>query len=179
MFTLAFTRRYSMSHRLLSIYNSPCGVPHGHNEYVTVHLQPRHPAPLDGQSNMVTPFHAAKKRWHAWIDERVDHSLQLSHQDPLLPYFREQEPEQLDRILVTPGDPSTEALAACFMAKINAFLLDQGADLECTELRIEETPTNTVIFDGEPMAVLTSDGFPEPAWWQRPDDSINDINPSF
>jgi len=175
MFTLAFTRRYSMSHRLLSLQSGKCGIPHGHNEYVTVRLAARAPGPLDGEANMVTPFHAAKRRWHAWIDEAVDHTLQLSARDPLLTYFREQEPEQLHRILVTPGDPSTEALAACFMAKVSAFLADQGGDLVCSEVRIEETPTNTVIFDGDPDAVLPTDGFPAPAWWQRPDDSINDL----
>ena len=175
MFTLAFTRRYSMSHRLLSLYNTPCGIPHGHNEYVTVKLVARRPEPLDGQSNMVTPFHAAKKRWHDWVDRRVDHTLQLAHHDPLLTYFREQEPEQVDRILVTPGDPSTEALAACFMAKIGAFLWEQGGDLRCTEVTIEETPTNTVVFDGDPTEVLPTDGFPDPPWWLRADDSINDL----
>ncbi|MFA9459480.1 6-pyruvoyl trahydropterin synthase family protein [Thiohalorhabdus sp. Cl-TMA] len=175
MFTLAFTRRYSMSHRLLSLYNGPCGVPHGHNELVTVRLQARHPEPLDGQANMVTPFHAAKKRWHAWIDERVDHTLQLSDQDPLLTYFREQEPSLLDRILVTPGDPSTEALAACFMAKVSTFLAEQGGDLRCVEVTIEETPTNTVTFEGDPDLVLPADRFPEPPWWKRPDGSINDL----
>lgn len=175
MFTLAFTRRYSMSHRLLSLQSGKCGIPHGHNEHVTVRLVARHPQPLDGEANMVTPFHAAKKRWHAWIDDRVDHTLQLAARDPLLTYFREQEPEQLDRILVTPGDPSTEALAACFMAKVSAFLVEQGADLMCTEVRIEETPTNTVIFDGDPAAILPRDGFPDPPWWHRGDDSINDL----
>ncbi|MEF8792552.1 6-pyruvoyl trahydropterin synthase family protein [Thiohalorhabdus sp.] len=175
MFTLAFTRRYSMSHRLLSLQSGKCGIPHGHNEYVTVRLVARNPQPLDGKANMVTPFHAAKKRWHAWIDARVDHSLQLAAGDPLLAYFREQEPEQLDRILVTPGDPSTEALAACFMAKVSAFLAEQGGDLTCTEVRIEETPTNTVIFDGDPAPVLPRDGFPDPPWWRRADDSIHDL----
>lgn len=175
MFTLAFTRRYSMSHRLLSLYDGPCGIPHGHNEYVTVKLATHQPQPLDGQANMVTPFQAAKQRWHAWIDGRVDHTLQLAITDPLLTYFREQEPEQLPRILITPGDPSTEALAACFMAKISTFLRDQRSPWQCTEVRIEETPTNTVIFDGIPEAILPTDGFPNPPWWQRPDDSINDL----
>ncbi|HKL78312.1 MAG TPA: 6-carboxytetrahydropterin synthase [Gammaproteobacteria bacterium] len=175
MFTLAFTRRFSMSHRLRSQASAKCGVPHGHNEYVTVRLAAREPTPLDGATNMVMPFEAAKRRWHAWIDQRVDHTLQLGLNDPLLAYFREHEPEQLDRVLVTPGDPTTEALAACFMAKIAAFLAAEGDTLTCTEVRIEETPTNTVIFDGDPAAFLPTDGFPATPWWQRADDSIHDL----
>lgn len=175
MFTLAFTRRYSMSHRLLSLYDGPCGIPHGHNEHVTVHLAAREPRGLDGRGNLVAPFHEAKSRWHAWIDNRVDHSLQLGPEDPLLAYFREREPEQLQRILVTPGDPSTEALAACFMAKITALLADQGSDLTCVRVTIEETPTNTVAFDGDPATALPEGAFPGLPWWRRPDDSINDL----
>ncbi len=43
------------------------------------------------------------------------------------------------------------------------------------EVTIEETPTNTVIFDGDPAAALPAGGFPEPPWWARADDSINDL----
>ena len=175
MFTLAFTRRFSMSHRLRSQASAKCGVPHGHNEYVTVHLRARQPQSLDGATNMVTPFEAAKRRWHAWIDEHVDHTLQLGADDPLLTYFRAHEPEQLERLLITPGDPTTEALAACFMAKISAFLAAEGGALSCTEVRIEETPTNTVIFDGDPAAFLPRAGGTALPWWQRADDSINDL----
>ena len=175
MFTLAFTRRFSMSHRLRSQASEKCAVPHGHNEYVTVRLAAREPRPLDGETNMVMPFEAAKRRWHDWIDARVDHTLQLGLDDPLLTYFRENEPEQLDRVLVTPGDPTTEALAACFMAKVSAFLAAEGGSLTCTEVSIEETPTNTVVFDGDPAVFLPRNGFPQTPWWQRADDSINDL----
>jgi hypothetical protein len=44
-------------------------------------------------------------------------------------------------------------------------------------VEIEETPTNTVIFHGDPaktISVATYDG-PEMPWWQRPDISINDL----
>ena len=36
MFSLIFSRRYSMAHRLLSGGSPKCAVPHGHNETVTV-----------------------------------------------------------------------------------------------------------------------------------------------
>lgn len=177
MFNLIFTRRYSMAHRLLAGDSSKCAVPHGHNELVVARLEAIAAKRLDGSCNMVEPFEAAKARWHRWIDEEVDHALQLSEGDPLIGYFRDREPERLARLLVTPGDPTTEVLAACFMAKCNAFLEDNGGRLRCLEIRIEETPTNAVVFSGDPAVFL-----PDRAgrsnrsfWWQRPDLSINDL----
>jgi 6-pyruvoyltetrahydropterin/6-carboxytetrahydropterin synthase len=177
MFSLVFTRRYSMAHRLMADARSKCAVPHGHNECVTVKLQALAARRLDGAANMVEPFDAAKARWHRWIDEEVDHALQLSDRDPLIDYFREHEPERLARLLVTPGDPTTEMLAACFMAKLNAFLEENGSALRCVEVVVEETPTNTATFAGDPADVL-----PERAtgnrtdWWWRADGSINDLD---
>lgn len=176
MFKLVFSRRYSMAHRLLSGASDKCAVPHGHNETVTVALVARRPGRLDGHANMVAPFEAAKRRWHAWIDGSVDHALQLAAGDPLIAYFRDREPQRLSRLLITPGDPTTEALAACFMAKLNAFLAADGELLTCTEVRIEETPTNSVVFDGDPEAMLPDVAASAP-WWRRADDSINDLPP--
>jgi 6-pyruvoyltetrahydropterin/6-carboxytetrahydropterin synthase len=127
---------------------------------------------------MVEPFEIAKAHWHRWIDEQVDHALQLSDRDPLIGYFRDHEPDRLARLLVTPGDPTTEMLAACFMAKLNAFLEKDGSFLRCVEVMVEETPTNTVTFAGDPAQVLPE----RPAagnradWWRRADSSINDLD---
>jgi 6-pyruvoyltetrahydropterin/6-carboxytetrahydropterin synthase len=178
MFSLVFTRRYSMAHRLIADADSKCMVPHGHNELVTVRLQAVTPRRLDGGANMVAPFETAKARWHRWIDEQVDHAFQLSNRDPLIDYFRDHEPDRLRRLLVTPGDPTSEMLAACFMAKLNAFVEDDGSDLRCVEVMVEETPTNTVTFSGDPSDVLPE----RPVvgnrahWWRRSDGSINDLD---
>lgn len=90
----------------------------------------------------------------------------------MIEWFRAHEPQRLDRLLVTPGDPTTEMLAACLMAKLNAFLAADGNDLHCVELTVEETPTNAVTFTGDPAEALPlrRDG-----WWSRADDSINDL----
>ena len=69
-------------------------------------------------------------------------------------------------------------LAACFMAKLNAFLAKDGSDLRCVEVVVEETPTNSVTFAGDPADVLPK----RPAaanradWWWRADSSINDLD---
>jgi 6-pyruvoyltetrahydropterin/6-carboxytetrahydropterin synthase len=171
MFELVFSRRFSMAHRLIAGASEPCALPHGHNEIVTVRLRATRPAPLDGHANMVEPFERAKARWHGWIDGSVDHALQLSAADPLLAWFRQQEPQRAGRILVTPGDPTTETLACLFKAKLDVFLAADGGRLACVQVAIEETPTNTVTFAGDPLDVLPV----REGWWRRADMSINDM----
>lgn len=149
-------------------------MPHGHNETVTVTLRPTAPAPLDGHANMVEPFERAKATWHRWIDDHVDHSLHLAATDPLLDWFRTREPQRVARIMVTPGDPTTEVLAACMLSKCAAFLAADGARLACVAIEIEETPTNLVKLTGDATAWLPA-AAPAEAWWTRPDMSINDL----
>jgi len=181
MFSLVFSRRYAMAHRLLAdAADGPsgdkCATPHGHNETVTVTLRATNPIPLDRDRNMVERFETAKATWHRWIDEQVDHAFQLGDGDPLLGFFREHEPARLSRLLITPGDPTTEVLACCFMAKLNAFLATEGGRLACVQVVIEETPTNTVSFEGNPHAAL---GIAASSlnWWCRADMSMSDLAP--
>jgi len=178
MFSLVFSRRYAMAHRLLADTlngtGDKCATPHGHNETVTVTLRAAHPAPLDGGRNMVHPFEVAKATWHRWIDDQVDHAFQLAANDPLLGYFQAHEPARLPRLLITQGDPTTEVLACCFMAKLNAFLAAEATPLVCVEISIEETPTNTVTFAGDPHDALGLPASPG-HWWCRPDMTINDL----
>ena len=123
---------------------------------------------------MVEPFERAKATWHKWIDDHVDHALQLSDQDPLIDWFLKHEPQRLHRILVTPGDPTTEVLACCMMTKINAFLTADGGRLICSDIRIEETPTNVVTFEGNPQEFLPASARKRP-WWERDDMTINEF----
>src|SRR5690349_10593574 len=100
MFSLVFSRRFSMAHRLLSGGSPKCAVPHGHNETVTVTLKAVRPGRLDGCANMVEPFERAKKTWHTWIDDDVDHAFQVSERDPLVEVFTRLEPDVLPRLMV-------------------------------------------------------------------------------
>jgi 6-pyruvoyltetrahydropterin/6-carboxytetrahydropterin synthase len=176
VFSLVFTRRYAMAHRLIAGGSEKCAVPHGHNEMVTVRLQAVQPVPLCGHVNMVESFERAKTTWHRWIDNHVDHAMQLSSRDPLLDWFREMEPARVPRLLVTLGDPTTEMLAACMLSKINAFLAMDGGRLICRHIEIAETPTNTVTFEGDPRDVLPPVA---QAWWTRADMTINDLQPAL
>ncbi len=168
MLELRFTRRFSMGHRLIAGQAEACALPHGHNEFVSVHLRATQPAPLDGHHNMLVPFERAKARWHRFVDERLDHALQLSEHDPLLDWFRTHEPARAERIVVTPGDPTTELMACLLMAKLGAILADDGGTLRCAAISLEETPTNTVSVSDDALTLLPARN----GWWRRPDMSI-------
>ncbi|WP_225197669.1 6-carboxytetrahydropterin synthase [Gluconobacter oxydans] len=170
---LVFTRRFCMGHRLITGASERCAIPHGHNEYVRVTLRPAKQTRLDGHANMILPFAEAKTRWHHFVDNSLDHALQLSETDPLLAWFRANEPERAQRIVVTPGDPTTELMAALMLAKLTAILTDQGDILRVHEIELEETPTNTVRLGGNPQHYLPAVSRPpEQCWWNRPDASI-------
>ncbi|MCG4260309.1 6-carboxytetrahydropterin synthase [Acetobacter senegalensis] len=171
---LVFTRRFSMGHRLIHGASESCALPHGHNEFVTVKLSPTHQTRLDGKGNMPVSFQKAKSTWHRFVDEKLDHALQLAEDDPLLGWFLAHEPERARRIVVTPGDPTTELMVCLMMAKINAFLRAEGDMLRCTELSLQETPTNTVTFSGNPDEIIPMIRPPAECWWQRADMSISD-----
>lgn len=154
-----------MAHRLISGRSQLCATPHGHNEFVTVELAPLTVQKLDGSANMVEEFASAKARWHRFVDEVLDHALQLSEADPLVAIAGAQFPDW--RLVLTPGDPTTELLAALLASKCQAILDDEGLQLRVERLLLEETPTNTVVVDGDGRALLPA----QAGWWMRADSS--------
>ncbi|GBR05318.1 6-pyruvoyl trahydropterin synthase family protein [Acetobacter oeni] len=174
MADLIFTRRFSMGHRLIHGASESCALPHGHNEFVTIRLEPASASRLDGHGNMPVSFQRAKSGWHRFVDERLDHALQLAEDDPLLAWFRTQEPARAARIIVTPGDPTTELMAGLMKAKLDAMLLADGDVLRCKTITLQETPTNTVEFTGNPLDFLPAPRPPEQCWWRRADMTIAD-----
>ncbi|KXV77557.1 6-pyruvoyl trahydropterin synthase family protein [Acetobacter cerevisiae] len=171
---LVFTRRFSMGHRLIHGASESCALPHGHNEFVTVRLSPTIRARLDGKGNMPVSFQRAKSTWHRFVDEKLDHALQLAEDDPLLAWFQTNEPARAQRIVITPGDPTTELMVCLMMAKLSAFLRADGDVLRCTEVSLQETPTNTVTFSGNPDDMIPAVRPREACWWHRADMSISD-----
>ena len=141
--------------------SSPCGL-----------IPRRHSSSPD--TNSAAPFERVKQRWHDWIDGHVDHTLHLGETDPLIGFFREHEPARLTQIMTFQGDPTTEALAACFWLKLSAFIGDDGLPFTVREVRIEETPTNTVVVTRETFDPATC-GLRAHAWPWRADMSINDL----
>ncbi len=173
MALLEFTRRFAMAHRLLADPSDKCATPHGHNEFVMVRLAPARGFRFGG-ANALAPFAAVKGRWHAWIDEAVDHAFQLNEADPLIGWFAAYEPARLKRLMIFPGDPTTEALAAAFWLKLDAFVRAEDLPFIVDEVRVQETPTNTVALTREVFDPADC-GLPPGRWPSRADMSINDL----
>lgn len=163
-FSLRFTRRFSMAHRLIAGTSQRCATPHGHNEFVIVELEGKNTR-LDGHENMVVEFGAAKSRWHHFVDNHLDHSLQLSDKDPLVGIAEAQFPNW--RLVITPGDPTTELLALLLAAKCQTLVNGAGVPLQVRAVTIEETPTNAVRFAGNPREFLPAGGAKTPWWWRN------------
>jgi 6-pyruvoyltetrahydropterin/6-carboxytetrahydropterin synthase len=163
-----------MAHRLTSGVAPSCSVPHGHDEVVTVDIIESSNGGLDPATNMLVEFDQVKRRWFEWIDDAVDHSFHLGHSDPLIAYFQTSEPELAARLLVTPGDPTTELRAACYSAKLSAFLTGDNPEFRCRKLTIQETPTNSVEYRPSEERKVVPSG--EDHWWNRRDMSINDLS---
>lgn len=163
-----------MAHRLIAGSEEKCATPHGHNERVIIELTPTEPFRL-GETNSLASFAQIKGRWHAWIDDQVDHALQLNAADPLVAYFHSQEPQRCARLMIFPGDPTTEAACLLFFLKLQAFLRADGAPYRPQSVRLEETPTNCVQIDAAFVAGLDVPGTAA-HWWNRPDMSINDLD---
>ncbi|MDI7776285.1 6-carboxytetrahydropterin synthase [Asticcacaulis sp. EMRT-3] len=172
---IQFKRRFSMAHRLRFDRSSKCATPHGHNEFVCIDLQARPGKACDwGAANYAESFARLKAHWHRFIDDSLDHAFQLGHDDPMIGYFRDHEPDLLPRLLVITGDPTTEAVATALYMKLNAILAAHMPDFECVRFEIEETPTNSVILspaDIKACPIRLGD------WCHRADMSLNDLLP--
>jgi 6-pyruvoyltetrahydropterin/6-carboxytetrahydropterin synthase len=103
----------------------------------------------------------------------VDHSFKLNAKDPMLAFIRQDNPE--GRLLVTPGDPTTEILSVLFKAKLEAFLKESQLGLYCKSVRIDETATNSIIFSGHTHHYLPEDPTSLSYWWNRSDFSTHDL----
>jgi 6-pyruvoyltetrahydropterin/6-carboxytetrahydropterin synthase len=62
----------------------------------------------------------------------------------------------------------------CFYLKLSAFVAADGLPFRVDSVRVQETPTNTVSFNGAGFD-LASSGLPTGSWPLRADMSINDF----
>lgn len=166
MFELSFNRKWEAAHRFIEGENrgTLCAQPHGHTWSVQVYLASQTPIQLNGSTNTVILFEKIKKQWHQFIDKALDHSYMCHHRDPLIDFLRKDNPE--GRLVTLPGDPTTEALAVCLKAKLEAILKAENVPMRVLKLIVFETPTNSVVFSGQASEALS---FNDPqCWWNKP-----------
>ena len=167
---IILSRKWEAAHRFYDSCNSKslCALPHGHTWNLKVYLKAPAEFRLDKSSNMLESFESLKRHWHSFVDHSLDHSFKLNHKDPFIELLLKENPEA--RLIVCPGDPTTELLSVLLKAKITAILKEQKSKLVCRKVLIQETQTNAVSFSGAP-----EDHFPLSeygnAWW-------NQANPS-
>ncbi|MCB9638630.1 MAG: 6-carboxytetrahydropterin synthase [Myxococcales bacterium] len=176
MLEMSFQRRFEAGHRFVEGANrqSLCTQPHGHSWRVFIRLAGDESRTLDLQENTLIPFAEIKGIWHRWIDHHIDHCFFYNCHDPLLAFMLNDNPK--GRHVVLPGDPTTEMIAVVFKAKLESFLRVHQPAFRCTELRIQETETNAIVFSGDPSQHLPFGEKLGDYWWERSDMSTHDLH---
>jgi 6-pyruvoyltetrahydropterin/6-carboxytetrahydropterin synthase len=169
MFKMEFTYRFEAAHRFTKSCKESCATPHGHTWYGTLELSGSDKL---NQADMLAEFALAKKGWKETIDKTFDHSFLANSEDPLLPHLKQILPEV--RLVLFPGDPTTELIAALLHRKAQKIIASIGLqDLLCVEaVTIQETPSNTVVYKDK-VGFLPADGIINgyTGWWndERPE----------
>jgi len=169
-----FSRKFYLSHRLKQGEQLRCRVPHGHTSTVTLELTANSLGAWQPGPNCNFDFDTVKRPWKSWIDKHVDQCLFLAADDPLLLHFTSHEPDILTRIATSPGDPTAEAITALFCAKAEAFIKAESLPVTIVAVDLQETEANYIRFEGSWRDILPSSSSKK-YWWERADDSINDI----
>lgn len=143
MFKMEFKYRFEAAHRFTKSCMESCATPHGHTWYAKLMLSGTDRL---NDADMLAEFKLAKHGWKQTIDKTFDHSFLLNVEDPLVEKMLEILPGA--RLVLFPGDPTTELIAALLHRKaqvmIDAAGLGQLLTVEAVE--IQETPTNTVVY---------------------------------
>ena len=139
---IIFSHRFEAAHRFLGA-STKCSTPHGHTWWV--HLTLEHSIKsLHPDKNYIEDFKSLKKKWRSFIDNHLDHHFFLNSKDPLKDSILNLVPEV--RLKLTPGDPTTEALALILFNKAEE-LFNNFEGLKASSLKLQETPTNAIEVD--------------------------------
>jgi 6-pyruvoyltetrahydropterin/6-carboxytetrahydropterin synthase len=177
---MIFRRKFEAAHRLIHGVNANtlCSQPHGHTWEVLVGIEHKTRQTLDGTANVLIPFAQAKGDWHRFVDGALDHACFLGSEDPLVTFLRQHNPD--GRLLITKGDPTTEALACLLLLKLKALLEKSAPELQAKWIHVQETQTNAIrITSDEAQRWLGSQHDPKTRaasyWWSRADMSTHDL----
>lgn len=171
MYKLEFTYRFEAAHRFTK-GTSKCATPHGHTWLATLGFSVD--ADKLNQQDMVEEFENLKKAWKLFITETVDHSFMHHYEDPILSSLKEF--VEGFRGLPFPSDPTTEVIAALFLAK-GRTLCDNLPFLP-SYVSIQETPTNrvTLNLEGLDSVLKRIDSKRFQGWWDSEDYASRELS---
>jgi 6-pyruvoyltetrahydropterin/6-carboxytetrahydropterin synthase len=121
MTTVEFKRVFSAAHRLPND-PSKCNNIHGHNYRIRVRID----ADKYGPEKMVIAFDKVKE-----IIDHYDHALILAEHDPILEMMG-----KITRVVVVPGDPTTEFMADYLAEEILEMILEQPTRKQPTHVKV-------------------------------------------
>jgi 6-pyruvoyltetrahydropterin/6-carboxytetrahydropterin synthase len=145
MYRLEIKHNAEAAHRFFQGSCSPkCRSIHGHRWQITLTLKAEE---LDEQG-MILEFGKLKATWRGWLDTHLDHALMLHQADPVASAVRAVEPTM--RLFLTPGDPTTEAIARLLFEQAQKMLetLTSSDRVQVERVRVEETAVNCAEFYG-------------------------------
>jgi 6-pyruvoyltetrahydropterin/6-carboxytetrahydropterin synthase len=118
MYSIQKELHFCAAHRL-SNHKGKCFFIHGHNYRVIVSVETEM---LNKVSGMVMDFSVLKNTLQTYLNDTFDHRLILSESDPLWSYFKAFPEEQVDNILVFPGEPTAENMAKVLFGQFSALI---------------------------------------------------------
>ena len=115
------------SHRLL-YYKGKCANLHGHRWKVEVWME----GEPDPATQILIDYSLIKQ-----VIDKYDHQIILNRDDPMVSRIEEFHP-----VITTPGDPTSELIAAIIRDDLYAICRDLGIKATIPKIRVWESPTS-------------------------------------
>ena len=117
--------QFDASHRLLH-YKGKCANLHGHRWKAEVWME----GEPDATTGIVVDYNAIKQ-----VIGRFDHQIMLNESDPMVACI-----QKYQTVITTPGEPTSELLAALIRDELDAYCRAQTIDAAVTCVRVWESP---------------------------------------
>lgn len=160
---MEFTYRFEAAHRFLKSDSVQCMTPHGHTWFAT--LGAKFINHKLNSSQMTVEFGEIKKQWKALIQNTFDHSYMHNINDPIVEVLGQG--EHTPRLIPFPGDPTTELISLFLFNKMEIiFKQSEFADRVSLQfIKLQETPTNSILCDREFYSQEISNFKSWTGWW--------------
>ncbi len=117
--------QFDASHRLLH-YKGKCANLHGHRWKAEVWME----GEPDEKTGILVDYNAIKQ-----VISRFDHQILLNEADPMAECIG-----RFQQVITTPGEPTSELLAALIQNDLHAYCRAQKIDAEVKRIRVWESP---------------------------------------